>query len=45
MMFLNPSYYNNTNLTLDYVIRYHFYTSIVLVLTYSNLRVGGGEIP
>ena len=23
-------YYNNTNLTLDYVIRYHFYTSIDL---------------
>ena len=23
-------YYNNTNLTLDYVIRYHFYTSINL---------------
>jgi hypothetical protein len=22
--------YNNTNLTLDYVIRYHFYTSIIL---------------
>ena len=22
--------YNNTNLTLDYVIRYHFYTSIYL---------------
>ena len=23
-------YYNNTNSTLDYVIRYHFYTSIIL---------------
>ena len=22
--------YNNTNLTLDYVVRYHFYTSIIL---------------
>ena len=33
-LFLDKSlfqqYYNNTNLTLDYVIRYHFYTSIDL---------------
>ena len=27
---LFQQYYNNTNLTLDYVIRYHFYTSIDL---------------
>ena len=27
---LFQQYYNNTNLTLDYVIRYHFYTSINL---------------
>ena len=27
---LFKQYYNNTNLTLDYVIRYHFYTSIDL---------------
>ena len=27
---LFQQYYNNTNLTLDYVIRYHFYTSIHL---------------
>ena len=27
---LFKQYYNNTNLTLDYVIRYHFYTSINL---------------
>ena len=27
---LFQQYYNNTNLTLDYVIRYHFYTSIEL---------------
>ena len=27
---LFQQYYNNTNLTLDYIIRYHFYTSIDL---------------
>ena len=27
---LFEQYYNNTNITLDYVIRYHFYTSINL---------------
>ena len=27
---LFQQYYNDTNLTLDYVIRYHFYTSIYL---------------
>ena len=27
---LFQQYYNNTSLTLDYVIRYHFYTSIYL---------------
>ena len=27
---LFKQYYKNTNLTLDYVIRYHFYTSIIL---------------
>ena len=27
---LFQQYYNNTNLTLDYIIRYHFYTSIEL---------------
>ena len=27
---LFKQYYNNTNLTLDYIIRYHFYTSIDL---------------
>ena len=32
--------YNNTNLTLDYVIRYHFYTSIDLNEGENQLKYG-----